>query len=60
MNHRCPKCHRFGIEMTSCGYEVCIWRNCLWHNKDKLDLSKVEHPIRFHKFIDTIKDKNED
>jgi len=58
MEDRCPECHRFGIEMIpSLGIEVCPWRDCHWHNKDKIDLKKVKHPIRFWKFINAIRRK---
>lgn len=56
LEKRCPKCHRFGVECYN-GYETCLWRDCLWVNKDGIDLDKVKHPIRFQKFINTITKK---
>ena len=54
---RCPKCHRFGIEYdASIGMERCLWDDCSWLNKNNIDVDKVKHPIRFKKFIDSIKE----
>jgi hypothetical protein len=55
---RCPQCHRFGVDYDPySGIERCVWRDCLWVNKDGIDVDKVKHPIRFHKFIAAIKEK---
>ncbi len=51
---QCPKCHRFGVEFDS-GEERCLWIDCLWVNKDNIDVDKVKHPIKFKKFIKSIK-----
>lgn len=54
---RCPQCHRFGIEVNQNGQEQCIWRDCLWLNKDNIDVDKVEHPIEHWLFINAIQRK---
>lgn len=54
---RCPECHRFGVEVNSEGVEQCVWKNCRWKNVDNIDLSKINHPITHHKFINMIKRK---
>lgn len=56
--NRCPKCHRFGIKYNEGSKtEVCIWRDCLWVNKNCIDLNNYIHPILFQKFIDTVQRK---
>jgi len=55
---RCPKCHRFGIDNDPIsGIERCLWNDCCWRNTDNIDLNKVKHPIRYKKFIKSIKVK---
>ncbi len=55
---RCPECHRFGVEFDpAMRMERCIWLNCLWINKDNIDVDKVEHPVCCQKFIDSITKK---
>jgi len=54
---RCPKCHRYGVEVNQGGKEQCSWRECLWVNKDDIDVDKVEHPFTFHKFRDSLRRK---
>ncbi len=55
---RCPKCHGFGVKYDpSMKAEKCLCIDCLWVNKDNIDEDKVEHPIRFQKFINAISKK---
>jgi hypothetical protein len=56
--NRCPECHRFGIEYDPyIKFEKCPWNDCLWINKNNIDLNKVIYPIKFHKFINAIERK---
>ncbi len=54
--YRCPKCQRFGFEYNSM-LEKCAWNDCAWINREGIDLSKIEYPIKFHEFIKSIKIK---
>ena len=54
---RCPQCHRFGIEVNQNGQEQCIWRDCFWLNDLNVDLDKVNFPILYLKFIDSMEKK---
>ena len=52
---RCPKCHRFGIEYDPyINSERCLWKDCSWINHNNIDVDKVNHGIRFKKFIRSI------
>ncbi len=55
---RCPKCHRFGVEYDPyTGAERCLWEDCLWVNKDKIDLDQIPSKPNYIKFRDGIKVK---
>ncbi|MCK4947767.1 MAG: hypothetical protein KAS46_05295 [Candidatus Aureabacteria bacterium] len=56
---RCPKCKRFGVEYDSfTGVERCVWGDCLWINRDHLDLEHYDYGINFQKFRDSIEKKS--
>ena len=40
---RCPNCGMFSVEYNPrIGFERCMWKDCLWINKDNKDLDN-EH-----------------
>ncbi len=55
---RCPKCSRFGIEFDpySTIYR-CLWNDCLYVPKDMDEVKSTKHPIKFDRFIKSIKRK---
>jgi len=53
---RCPKCHRFGMDRILYDGYQCLWIDCREISSLK-EIEKAKHPIRFKKFIDSIKPK---
>ena len=52
---RCPKCKRFGVEFDPyTGLERCLWDDCLWINKEGIDIDKEHFKINYKKFRDCI------
>jgi len=57
---RCPQCQRFSIEYDPIiGFERCVWYDCLWINKDNIDLDNQEVEYNFASFKETLKIKKE-
>ena len=57
---RCPKCHRFGVEIDILSnIYKCLWKRCDFMTSDYSDITKAKHPIKFQKFIDSIRKKTE-
>ena len=55
---RCPICHRFGVEYDSySGVERCLWNDCLWVNREGIDLDQKRFPTNFKRFRDRIRKK---
>ena len=55
---RCPKCERYGIEYDPyTGTERCLWDECLWANKDNLDIDKHRFKLNYSKFRKSLKPK---
>ena len=55
---RCPQCKRFGVEYDpSTGAQRCLWRDCLWVNRNNIDLDNVKYkpPSKFKEFIKAMK-----
>ncbi|MHB8279079.1 MAG: hypothetical protein ACYDIA_15715 [Candidatus Humimicrobiaceae bacterium] len=55
---RCPKCERFSVEYDPyIEAERCIWYDCLWINKENIDLDKQKVNYNFKAFKETLKTK---
>jgi len=55
---RCPKCQRFGVEYDPyTGTERCLWNDCLWVNKEGIDVEKHPFKINFKRVRKSIKIK---
>ena len=55
---RCHKCHRFGVEHDPySGALRCLCNDCFYRPKNYEEIINAKHPIRFHKFIKSIKKK---
>lgn len=59
MEYRCPKCHRFGMNVDF-RYWVdklyCLWGNCGYHCTFSEE-ENAKHPFKFKKFRDSLKPK---
>lgn len=55
---RCPKCKRFGVEYDPyTDTDRCIWKDCLWINREGIDLDNYDYGINFKSFRDSIERK---
>ena len=55
----CPKCQSFSVEFDPyIGNEKCLWNDCLWVNRENLNLDKVKFEVNFGNFRRSIKIKN--
>ncbi len=55
---RCPECERTGVEYDAYnGVEKCLWRDCLWVNRENINLDKKRYKENCTKFKEAIKTK---